>query len=198
MLAVCRLICDRSLMGRDSTHQFQDFRRDEKKMRTLFEKFVHNFYARHTGYRVSAPTLAWDGAADSPSGLDLLPGMRTDIVLASKHRTIVVDTKFTEKTGSSGACEGADGGSAGRPGADCTEAGVKRWDDGAGAEPAGAGRTAGVAGATASGERGARPRGAGVSVTASGSGSAEGSEGADASGECRATQDVGLGFRLAC
>ena len=89
-------------MGRDGTHQFQDFRRDKEKMRTLFEKFVHKFYARHTGYRVSAPTLAWDGAADSPSGTDLLPGMRTDIVLASKHRTIVVDTKFTEKTLESG------------------------------------------------------------------------------------------------
>lgn len=99
VLAVCRLVCEGSLVGEDGTQRFQDFRRDPARMRTLFEHFVRNFFARHAeGYRVSAPSFGWVGADASPSGTELLPGMRTDIVLEAPERTLVVDTKYTQKT----------------------------------------------------------------------------------------------------
>ena len=68
-------------------------------------------------------------------------GMDSVVVLAWARTEITVDMV----------------GIAGWSGADCAEAFVERWDDGAGAEPAGASRTAGVAGAAASGEPGAYP-----------------------------------------
>ena len=62
-------------------------RENEHKMRRLFERFVRNFYRRNSGYRVSAPSFGWVGQDESPSGTEFLPGMHTDIVLASSDRT---------------------------------------------------------------------------------------------------------------
>lgn len=100
VINVCELIFDTvSLNERTGEYKFIDFVRDEKKMAALFEAFVLNFYKRELqDYHVSAPFIQWDAEALDESSLDYLPRMETDIVLESKDRTIIIDTKYYKET----------------------------------------------------------------------------------------------------
>ncbi|QRY43506.1 hypothetical protein JVX93_23600 [Mycolicibacterium boenickei] len=74
--------------------------RDEPRYRKLFEKAVRGFlyFKLHPqGWTVHSPHLAWPHADDSGSA-DLLPIMKTDIVVVdpSQHRRIVIETKFKD------------------------------------------------------------------------------------------------------
>ena len=97
LMNVCELIYD-SLLPTENQGEsrFQNFFREEKAMAALFEKFVKNFYHRHSHFQVSAPHLYWsqDGPAESTA---LIPRMETDIVLESSERQIVIDCKFYKK-----------------------------------------------------------------------------------------------------
>ena len=95
LLHLCRIIHENLLVNEEEgTAQFRDFREDDHQMGLVFEQFVKTFCARETGYRVSAPRIDWFGAKGSETDLRHLPGMKTDIVLRSPERTIIVDTKF--------------------------------------------------------------------------------------------------------
>ena len=95
LLHLCRLIHENLLVNEEEgTAQFRDFREDEQKMGLLFQQFVRTFFERETDYQVSAPRIDWFGAKDSETDLRHLPRMRTDIMLQSPKRTIIVDTKF--------------------------------------------------------------------------------------------------------
>ena len=95
LLHLCRLICKNLLVNQEKgTATFYDFREDEQQMGLLFQAFVKTFYARETGYKVSAPKIDWFGAENSEADLRHLPGMQTDIALRSCERTIILDTKF--------------------------------------------------------------------------------------------------------
>ena len=95
LLHLCRIIHENLLVNEEEgTAQFRDFREDEQKMGLVFEQFVKTFCERETDYRVSAPRIDWFGAEGSEADLRHLPGMKTDIVLRSPERTIIVDTKF--------------------------------------------------------------------------------------------------------
>jgi 5-methylcytosine-specific restriction enzyme subunit McrC len=94
LLHVCSLV-ERSLVpqegGRGRT--FQDFLRDEATMWKLFEKFVYHFYTHEQDvYEVGAPHIHWDVLGEAP---ERLPNMRTDVVLTSPDRTIIIDTKYS-------------------------------------------------------------------------------------------------------
>ncbi len=98
LLDVCEVIYDNLLMSEhDGTWTFKDFVRDERKMATLFEAFVRNFYKREQRtFVVSRETLTWDARrlGDTPNGF--LPTMQTDISLTSiaADRKIIIDTKY--------------------------------------------------------------------------------------------------------
>lgn len=98
LLDVCELVHDQTfaLEGNAGKIKFRDFVRDEKAMRLMFQRFVHNFLKREQDvFDVGSPKVKWaelEGAADS---LQFLPEMHTDIVLSSPDRVIVIDTKFT-------------------------------------------------------------------------------------------------------
>ncbi len=95
LLHLCRIIYDNLLVNQEEgTAEFYDFREDEQKMGLLFEQFVRRFYERETNYAVDAPEIDWFGAVGIETDLRHLPGMRTDVVLRSPDRTIIVDTKF--------------------------------------------------------------------------------------------------------
>ena len=95
LLHLCRIIYDNLLVNQEEgTAEFYDFREDEHKMGLLFEQFVRRFCERETSYAVSAPKIDWFGAEGIETDLRHLPRMRTDVVLSSPNRTIIVDTKF--------------------------------------------------------------------------------------------------------
>ena len=98
VLNVCELIYRHSLPTEDSgAVRFRDFDRDEATMGELFEQFVRNFYAKEQSqYRVSASHVRWDvdETESTSGGLDLLPGMKTDICLESVSDKLIIDCKF--------------------------------------------------------------------------------------------------------
>lgn len=74
---------------------------DERWLRALFEKAVAGFYnvvASPMGWQVSkGKCLNWQIEAHSDRILDLLPRMKTDMILehAIEQRRLIIDTKFT-------------------------------------------------------------------------------------------------------
>ena len=94
LLHICQIIHENLLINEaEGTVQFLDFREDAQIMGKVFEEFVKRFCERETSYRVSAPKFDWFGAEGSDSALDHIPQMRTDVVLRSSERTIIIDTK---------------------------------------------------------------------------------------------------------
>jgi len=100
LLRVCKMIIEAtSLNENDGSYVFKDFIRNEKAMARMFEAFVRNFYKKEqVEYRVSSPKIQWMAQAIESSNIDLLPEMRTDIVLESNTRKIVMDTKYYTET----------------------------------------------------------------------------------------------------
>lgn len=95
LLHICHIVHENLLINEEKgTVQFRDFREDTKKMWKVFEEFVKRFCERETSYRVSAPKIPWFEAKGSNHALDHLPEMRTDVVLQSSERTVIIDTKY--------------------------------------------------------------------------------------------------------
>ncbi|MYD90571.1 MAG: 5-methylcytosine-specific restriction endonuclease system specificity protein McrC [Caldilineaceae bacterium SB0662_bin_9] len=103
MIATARLALDLALPTElEGKHSLPIPSREERWARDLFERAVAGFYdvvARPYGWTVSAGRwLRWNEQAPSPGIKDILPSMKTDIILEHQdhgHR-IVIDTKFTE------------------------------------------------------------------------------------------------------
>jgi 5-methylcytosine-specific restriction enzyme subunit McrC len=96
LMNICEFIFDSvSLNENNGKYEFIDFIRDERKMAILFEAFILNFYKKEAAnYKVGAPKIYWNAIAIGNSTLDYLPEMKTDIVLESSLRTIIIDTKY--------------------------------------------------------------------------------------------------------
>ena len=95
LLDVCEIV-HRNLLVDEHTGRatFRDFTRDDRQMANLFERFLLRFYAREQGrYWVDARQLRWR-AQGARRDLAYLPIMKTDVVLESPGRTIVVDAKY--------------------------------------------------------------------------------------------------------
>lgn len=103
LLSVCRLVYESQLMDESKSDRtaFLDFRRDKLQMWHLFEKFVTGFYRREQReFRVNAGGrgIAWwdvEGATDT--GRAMIPRMEADIILESRNRRIIMDTKYYAK-----------------------------------------------------------------------------------------------------
>ena len=98
LVHVCRLIYEHPFLDEaPGTARFPDFTGSHSEMARLFERFVHNFFAREQRiYTVRRPMIEWHGARASEADLRMLPIMRTDVVLTSRDRRIVIDTKYYE------------------------------------------------------------------------------------------------------
>jgi 5-methylcytosine-specific restriction enzyme subunit McrC len=96
LLDVCHLIHHYLLVDEATGEaKFRDFIREEREMRSVFEKFVRNFF-RHeqTAFRVSQDRIRWQRTTGSEESLQYLPMMMTDVSLKGALRQIVIDTKF--------------------------------------------------------------------------------------------------------
>ncbi len=102
MVAAAKLAFDLALpteVAGDNALTLPD--REEQWVRRLFERAVGGFYRvvlSPKGWRVATSgALAWQIDESTPGVNQILPSMRTDIVLdhRSSGRRIVIDTKFT-------------------------------------------------------------------------------------------------------
>jgi 5-methylcytosine-specific restriction enzyme subunit McrC len=99
LLSVCRLIF-KQLVPTESAgeYEFRDFVRDDAAMARIFERFVLNFYRREQRrYKASARTINWQDVVASESDRKRVPQMKFDILLRSRRRTIIIDTKYYPK-----------------------------------------------------------------------------------------------------
>jgi 5-methylcytosine-specific restriction enzyme subunit McrC len=98
LINVCRLINDNPFIDETPGHaRFSDFWGTRAEMARLFEQFVFNFYSREQHqYTVRRPIIAWHGVQGSDDDVQMLPIMRTDVVLSSRHCRVIIDTKYYE------------------------------------------------------------------------------------------------------
>lgn len=98
LLSLCRMIYEFSFVDEQTGRTFfRDFRPDPKLMPTLFEAFVTGFYSRESHFDVNADgrSIQWSGRyALTEMDDDRIPRMKADIVLESRDRRIIIDTKF--------------------------------------------------------------------------------------------------------
>lgn len=106
IINICELIFNLELPdeAKDGKINFKDFiKRHEKEMANLFENFVFNYYKKEfKDLKVYKPHIEWylDKDYENNSNNNLLPTMRTDIVLENKDlestnpKQLIIDTKF--------------------------------------------------------------------------------------------------------
>jgi 5-methylcytosine-specific restriction enzyme subunit McrC len=98
VLNVSRIIHENIVLDeKTGEYEFVDFIRDEKKMASVFEHFVRNFYRENLrifGFEVKPEILSWDVDETDEASLEYLPTMKTDISITSATRKIIIDTKY--------------------------------------------------------------------------------------------------------
>jgi 5-methylcytosine-specific restriction enzyme subunit McrC len=98
LISICELVYNaKSVKENDSSLQFENFIKDERKMRRLFESFIRNFLRKEitTFSEISAKTLNWGGIPRNSESSKVLPRMLTDIFLQSEAGIIIIECKFT-------------------------------------------------------------------------------------------------------
>ena len=100
LLNVCELICSLSILDEQTGDtRFRDFLEEDGALARLFESFVFNFYRiERPDLNVRSERIAWDVLSSDDPGLSYLPSMKTDISLRSGERTLIIDTKFYQRT----------------------------------------------------------------------------------------------------
>ena len=97
LMEICRLTVEGLLITTESgEHKLASWLNDEK-MFYLYQRFVLAFYKRHRPELTpSASYINWDITCGEKSGY--LPSMQSDIILFNGEKTIIVDTKYYNKT----------------------------------------------------------------------------------------------------
>ena len=69
---------------------------DDQKMSALFEKFILEYYKRQYKGKISvnASQIKWNYDEELSTAIEFLPQMRSDIMLQSKDKTLIIDAKF--------------------------------------------------------------------------------------------------------
>lgn len=96
LMSICMMVINGLIMSdSDGTQKLKDFT-DDQNLPRLFEKFVFEYYRYHyPNLNVSASHVPWDVTEGS---LSLLPTMKTDITLKYKGQTLIIDTKFYQRS----------------------------------------------------------------------------------------------------
>ncbi|MGG3709421.1 5-methylcytosine-specific restriction endonuclease system specificity protein McrC [Heyndrickxia coagulans] len=96
LINICYFVLDGLLLSTDKGKYKMATFLDDQQMSRLFEKFVLEYYRYHyPRLRAAASQIAWNidaGAAD------FLPVMQTDIVLKSRNKVLIIDTKYYAHT----------------------------------------------------------------------------------------------------
>ena len=96
LISVCYLILKGLLQTTsDGSTKLMDFL-DEQRMCRLYEKFILEYYRKeHPEIRASASQIPWDTDDDYR---EMLPVMRSDIMLKKGEKTLVIDAKYYSHT----------------------------------------------------------------------------------------------------
>jgi 5-methylcytosine-specific restriction enzyme subunit McrC len=97
LIKICELVHSALLPHQEGTGtRFSDILEDDKIMAGVFEAFVRNFFKAEQSefHSVGSEYIQWDSQALNEGSAPYLPFMRTDVTLRSKHRTVIIDTKY--------------------------------------------------------------------------------------------------------
>ena len=102
LLSLCLLIYESTFVDEQTGHTcFRDFRPDPHRMPALFEAFVTGFYRRESHFSVNASGrgIRWSGRhAPTETDDSRIPVMEADVVLESRDRRIIIDTKYSSRS----------------------------------------------------------------------------------------------------
>lgn len=102
-ITICELIFIRNLPddSEEGSIHFKDFIQSYKnEMANLFENFIFNYYKKEFNqFKTHKPKIHWNLDNDylEEEGRSYLPNMRTDIVLETEDKQLIIDTKFYKK-----------------------------------------------------------------------------------------------------
>lgn len=96
LMGVCWLVAKGLLQTQsDGTARLMDFL-DDQRMSRLYERFIFEYYKReHPELNVGAPYISW--ALDDEFD-DMLPAMRSDIMLSRGDAVLIIDAKYYSST----------------------------------------------------------------------------------------------------
>ena len=97
LLSICHLLFDGLLMTEENgEYRLRSFLRDDK-MHLLFEQFVREYFRHHhREFDPRAREIKWDLPPDIDA--TYLPTMRSDTTLSLDGRTVIIDTKWYNRT----------------------------------------------------------------------------------------------------
>lgn len=100
LLHVCEALHGAWLIDSETgQYRFRDFRRDDRQMAKLFERFLFHFLRIELpDWQVKRQGILWKAESDSDPHLALLPAMQTDISLRRGERVAIIDAKFYRQT----------------------------------------------------------------------------------------------------
>lgn len=97
LIYICYFIlCEWLLTTEEGKYKMREF--SDEHMNRLFEKFVLEFYKRHhPELKPCAAQIDWNIEKEQ-STVNILPIMQSDILLSSDKRTMIIDTKYYERS----------------------------------------------------------------------------------------------------
>lgn len=96
IIDICEMIYDETLVtSQRGETLFKDFIRDNR-MASLYEKFILNFYKKELSeVYVHSPIFEWGkDTGFAHVGENFLPVMRTDVVLKTRQKQLIIDAKY--------------------------------------------------------------------------------------------------------
>ena len=96
LINVCYLVIKGLLLTEQEGNRKLARFMDNQHMHRLFEKFVLEYFRKHfPQFKVSASYIDWD---IDKGIVEFLPIMKTDITIQYKGKTLIIDTKYYQKT----------------------------------------------------------------------------------------------------
>lgn len=92
LINICYLVLEGMLLSEeDGSTKLNEFI-DDQRMSALYERFILMYYRKHfPKYKVSRSQIPWD----SDDGIiDLLPRMKSDIMIETSDKTLIIDAKY--------------------------------------------------------------------------------------------------------
>ncbi len=100
LLNVCRIIYENTLpTEKPGNWHFVDFTRDRRKMESLFEAFIRNFYRREfPHWKVRSEHLYWQFSVTDEAHRAYIPIMKTDISIENEQGKAIIDAKYYQES----------------------------------------------------------------------------------------------------